>query len=236
MERSDLSSKEGMNMTEWKGADPPVSLVLIHRVITRGMEVGRRNAARFARDGYAGPEVGVGFALYLRTLAGLLHQHHSAEDEIAFPFLRERLPGLPLETLIAEHEQMAAVLEEMAPLLDTLKGQAGEGAALEATGEALARLAKIWPGHIDVEETIISMRRLGTVASAKELAAWLASMGQHRPAGAAPDPVALPFILYNLSPEDRAIMAKNLPPVITQELVPGPWREQWAPMKPFLLD
>ncbi|MFN2218495.1 MAG: hemerythrin domain-containing protein [Anaerolineae bacterium] len=223
-------------MTEWKGADPPISLVLIHRVITRGLEVGMRHAASFARDGYAGPAAGAGFALYLRALAGVLHQHHSGEDEIAFPFLRERLPGLPLDALIAEHVQMASVLEEMTPLLDMLKGQAGEGAALEAAGEALARLAKIWPGHIGVEETIISMKRLGTVAGAEELAAWLASMARHRPEGAAPDAVTVPFVLYNLSPEDRAIMAKNMPPLITQELVPGPWLAQWAPMKPFLLD
>jgi hypothetical protein len=54
--------------------------------------------------------------------------------------------------------------------------------------------------------------------------------------GAPPDPVLVPFILYNLSAEDRAIMAQQMPPAVSQELVPIVWKEQWAPMVPFLLD
>jgi hypothetical protein len=46
----------------------------------------------------------------------------------------------------------------------------------------------------------------------------------------------VPFILYNLSAEDRAIMAQQMPPAVSQELVPIVWKEQWAPMVPFLLD
>jgi hypothetical protein len=72
--------------------------------------------------------------------------------------------------------------------------------------------------------------------SPDELTAWLQEMGRHRPEGAPPDPVVMPFILHNLSPEDRAVMAGQMPPVVSQELVPVVWREQWAPMKPFLLD
>jgi hypothetical protein len=30
-------------------------------------------------------------------------------------------------------------------------------------------------------------------------------------------------------------MAQQMPPVVSQELVPVAWKEQWAPMKPFLL-
>ncbi len=223
-------------MIESKSSDPPIALVLIHRAISRGLRVGMEYAASFAQEGYPEPSVGVGLALYLRTLVGVLHQHHSAEDEIAFPFLRERLPGLPLDALVAEHEQMESILEDLVLLLDRLQGEAGEEAVLEAARAELAKLARIWPGHIDIEETGISMGKLEDVASAEELAGWLAAMGQHRPEGASPDPVSLPFVLYNLSADDRAIMAKNMPPVVIQELVPVAWREQWAPMKPFLLD
>jgi len=222
-------------MAESKGADPPITLVLIHRVITRGLEEGMRNAASF-QERAPKPEVMAGFALYLRTLAGVLHQHHSGEDEIGFPFLRDKLPDLPLDALIAEHQQMTAVLEELAPLLDSLEGPAGGESALAAILGKLAQLAEIWPGHIGVEETYISVSRLVAMVGSEALAAWLGSMAQHRPEGAAPDAVTVPFVLYNLSPEDRAIMAKNMPPVITQELVPGPWRAQWSPMASFLVD
>jgi hypothetical protein len=48
--------------------------------------------------------------------------------------------------------------------------------------------------------------------------------------------VEMPFVLFNLEPEDRAAMAGMLPPVVTQQLVPVAWRAQWAPMQPFLLE
>ena len=223
-------------MTELKASDPPIALVLVHQAISRGLDVGCQYATRFARTGYPDRATGAGLALYLRTLVGVLHMHHSAEDVIAFPFLREKLPDLPFNALIAEHERMEVILKEFAPILDELRGEPGEELALEAACGALASLSEIWPGHIDVEETRISAGRLEAMIGAGALAAWLAAMGQHRPEGAPPDPVGLPFILYNLPAEERAIMAAQMPPAVSQELVPGPWKVHWAPMKPFLLD
>jgi hemerythrin-like domain-containing protein len=223
-------------MTKSQAPDAPITLVLIHRTISRGLQVGLSHTQSFAREGYPDPATGEGFGLYLRTLAGVLHIHHSAEDKVAFPFLRETSPDLPLDDLIEEHVQMASILEEIAPVADQLHGQAGEGPALEATHGALTRLAEIWPSHIDVEESSISVKQVQAVVGAEALARWLQEMGQHRPEGAPPDPVALPFILHNLSAEDRAIMAQFMPPIVSQELVPKAWKENWAPMKPFLLD
>ena len=222
-------------MNESEMSDPPIALVLVHQAISRGLDVGCQYATRFARTGYPDRATGAGFALYLRTLVGVLHMHHSAEDEIAFPFLRDKLTELPFEALITEHEQMEAILEGMAPILDELRGESEEESALEAACGALASLSEIWPGHIDVEETRISVERLEAMVGAEALAGWLVEMGQHRPDGAPPDPAGLPFILYNLPAEERAIMAGQMPPVVSQELVPGPWRESWAPMEPFLL-
>ena len=223
-------------MIESRTSDPPIALVLIHNAISRGLTTGIQYAESFARDGYPDRATGAGFALYLRTLAGVLHLHHSAEDEIAFPFLREKLPDLPFEDLIAEHERMEDILQELTPNLGKLHGEAGEEAKLQAVRGALAELADIWPGHIDVEEKGVSVERLEAMVGAEALASWLAEMGQHRTEGAPPDPVALPFILYSLPAGERAIMAAQMPPAVSQELVPGAWKEQWAPMKPFLLD
>jgi len=58
---------------------------------------------------------------------------------------------------------------------------------------------------------------------------------QHGMAHAGPDYLAAPFILHNLEAEDRAHMAGEMPPIVSQELVPVVWKDQWAPMKPFLL-
>ena len=223
-------------MSNSQVSDPPISLVLIHRAISRGLDVGRRYAESFSRDGYPDPATGAGLTLYLQTLAGILHQHHSAEDEIAFPFLRDKLPDLPFDDLIAEHEQMEEILGELVSILERLKGGAGEELVLDGAGTALSRLSEIWPGHIDAEETGISTGKLVSMVGPEALGSWLAEMGQHRPQGAPPDPVGIPFFLYNLSEGDRAIMAQQMPPAVVQELVPGPWKEYWAPMRPFLLD
>ena len=223
-------------MNTSKPSDPPIALVLIHRAISRGLSTGIHYAQSFAREGYPDRATGVGFALYLRTLAGILHQHHSAEDEIAFPFLRELLPDLPFGALIAEHEQMEEILEELSSTLDELHGNAGEERALEAVSSSLARLDALWPAHIAVEETGISVKALEASVGAKALGSWLAEMGQHRPEGAPPDPVGIPFVLYNLPEQERAIMGGQMPPAVSQELVPGPWKEHWGPMEPFLLD
>jgi hypothetical protein len=51
-----------------------------------------------------------------------------------------------------------------------------------------------------------------------------------------PAPLAVPFLLYNLEGEDRAFFLAVMPPEVTQQLVPVVWKEEWAPMKPFLLD
>jgi hemerythrin-like domain-containing protein len=223
-------------MTETQGSDLPVTLVLIHRVLTRGLDVGLRYTEEFTREGYPDPATGAGLALYLQMLAGALYLHHSAEDQIGFPLLREKLPDVPVDRLTAEHEQMAAILEELAPILDRMRGEAEEGPLLEAARAELVKLAQIWPAHIRIEETNISVKKLVALIGPDALAEWLQQMGQHRPEGSPPDPVVVPFILHNLSAEDRATMAQYMPPVVSQELVPVVWKEHWAPMKPFLLD
>ena len=56
--------------------------------------------------------------------------------------------------------------------------------------------------------------------------------GQH----VEPLSLGVPFLLYNMSRKERAAYAQTLPPMVTEQLVPVVWKEQWAPMQPFLLD
>ena len=51
-----------------------------------------------------------------------------------------------------------------------------------------------------------------------------------------PDYLVVPFMLYDLDPEPRAIMTAALPTVVTEQLVPVAWKDRWATMKPYLLD
>ncbi len=51
-----------------------------------------------------------------------------------------------------------------------------------------------------------------------------------------PEYLVIPFVLYNLTGQDRTMIEQVMPPLVTQQLVPGAWKEKWAPMKPFLFD
>jgi hypothetical protein len=47
--------------------------------------------------------------------------------------------------------------------------------------------------------------------------------------------LVMPFVLYNLSPEDRAITSQGFPEMVTKQLVPIDWKDKWVSMQPFLL-
>jgi hypothetical protein len=51
---------------------------------------------------------------------------------------------------------------------------------------------------------------------------------------AEPLSLVLPFVLYNLSPEDRSIEAQLIPEK-RKRLVETNWKDEWASMQPFLL-
>jgi hypothetical protein len=51
-----------------------------------------------------------------------------------------------------------------------------------------------------------------------------------------PHYLVVPFMLYNLEPGPRSILASRMPSEMTEQLVPVAWKDQWAPMKPFLLE
>ena len=43
------------------------------------------------------------------------------------------------------------------------------------------------------------------------------------------------WVLFNLPPETRAILAKGMPAELTEKMVPVVWKPQWESMTPFLL-
>jgi hypothetical protein len=97
---------------------------------------------------------------YGRKSRAKLSAHHLAEDEVAFPYLRPKLPEVPFDELMTEHSQQHL----QSPFL------------------------------------------------------------------------GIPFVLYNLPADERAIMTAMMPPAVTQQLVPVDWKQMWAPMQLFLLD
>ena len=144
--------------------------------------------------------VQAGWELFKRQL----HLHHTAEDAIVWPALRERLTGSDqaqsvLDAMEAEHQQIDPLLAAV----DDAFGRAGDGhrADAGAIGDAADALARSLTGHLTHEErdglpligvalTSAEWRRVGFrivrqngLSAGGEMFAWLAD-------GADPDQAA----------------------------------------------
>jgi hemerythrin-like domain-containing protein len=214
------------------GAD----MLRVHRVVTRGLEVSSQRGAGFAQEGFPSAAIQEGFLAYVRAMAGVLDAHHLSEDEVAFPYFREKMPDVPYEKLMADHRAIVGVLEKLRKAAEAVAATAGSAESLRSLNGVLTTLWGLWHPHIAIEETHWSPEAIAVLMSEEENLQLGQKIGESSQKHLHAPPVEIPFVLYNLAPEDRAIMAKAMPPVVVQQLVPLVWRAQWAPMKPFLLE
>jgi len=210
-------------------------LLRIHRAITRGLTVGAEKGAEFARGGFPDPGLSQGFAAYLQGLSAVLKAHHLGEDEVAFPFFRERLPSSLYERLSDDHHKIEALLKTLNQAIANV-GSSGSQADLNRLVDCLHSITVVWTPHIALEEGHFSPEALAAVMTLEEQGRMSGAMAKHSQEHATPSYLALPFTLFNLQPEDRAAMAAAMPSMVVDELVPKVWKDQWAPMRPFLLE
>jgi len=167
----------------------------------------------------------------------VLNAHHLGEDETAFPYFRQKLPNAPYDKLMADHRLIEGVLEKLEAAAASVAGNAQPGEPLHTLDGVLATLSRLWHPHMGSEESILfDPETIAALMDEDENLQLGQKMGESSQKHLHAPPVEIPFVLYNLAPDDRAMMAKMLPPVVTQQLVPLVWRAQWAPMKPFLLE
>jgi hypothetical protein len=208
------------------GAD----LLLIHKVMTRGIHVASEHADTYQEEGYPDLETQTGYERYVQALTELLHVHHDGEDHLAWPFLRDRLPDEPYAKLVRQHNEITTILERIETAIDT-----GDLAGLS---EELSKLDTHWHEHIDIEESAFSIGKTEEALTDKEQIAISSKLSQHTIQHAEPTSLILPFTLYNLEPQDREVLIKKVPPDQREQILAaaeGPWKEHWSPMEPFLL-
>jgi hypothetical protein len=210
-------------------------LVRIHSVITRGLDVSIDRSQAFAQAGFPDASTKVGFVNYVQSLASLLHAHHLMEDEQAFPYLRDLLPEMPFDLLTDQHRQMIPVLDEINSAVGGVATGSQPDQSLGDLNRALVRVNGMWGPHIQIEEEHFSIDKGAEMIDVNEHTRLAQLFAKFSLEHTGPDYLVIPFILYNLSPEERAIIAGAMPPMVTQELVPKAWKEKWAPMQPFLL-
>jgi len=205
-----------------------LDLQRIHRVITRGLAVSQDNCQAFAESGFPDDTTREGFWKYCQALEANAHGHHVTEDDLFFPYLRERMPDTDFDELTAEHQEMRGILAEMQA--------AREAASLANMHRALSKMADLWHPHIEKEEAEFSPEIAAEVMTIPEQIDMAQKAAAHSQEHAQPAPLAVPFLLYNLEADDRAYFLAVMPPEVTQQLVPVVWKDEWAPMKSFLLD
>lgn len=209
-------------------------LIRIHKAITRGLTVAATRGAEFIRDGFPDPRIQQGFALYVQTLTAVVSAHHLGEDEVAFPALKQKLPATPFGRLSADHVIIETGLERIKTALPDLAGT-NNAAALVKTVESIKGILAVWTLHIKIEQTAFSAEAIAGAMTPEEQAAISMDFGKHAQEHVGAPFFALPFVLFNLTPADRAEMLGMMPkPVV--DLIPGEWKDKWSPMKPFLLD
>jgi hemerythrin-like domain-containing protein len=209
-------------------------MLSIHAVITRGLEVAVERSAAFAGEEKPDTAGREGLVSYLRCLLSLLVVHHETEDLLAFPLFKQ--------SVAAPYDLMAKQHQELHELIDAAKKETEAAAADVSTPEPWKALSAImrniqalWHPHIAIEEQHFTLEDFAKRMPPEEHVRLSQQFMEHTQKNTGPDYLMVPFLLFNLPPEKRSFFAGEMPPVVTQELVPIVWKEKWAPMQPFLL-
>ena len=210
-------------------------LLRVHKVITRSLDVIIAQGQDFAEAGFPDAITQAGFTDYVRCLASLMHAHHTAEEELAFPYFRTKLPDEPYDSMLTEHSQIAWLVYDIRSMVGDAGGAAIDPGKLKNLESVVTDVRQIWQQHIPKEEKSFSPQHLAEVMSPDEQATMGRLFGEHSARHAVPDYLVVAFFLMNLEGEDREIMAQNLPPLVVEQLVPVVWKDKWGPMRPFLL-
>jgi len=205
------------------------ALFRIHKIISRALSISVQKCDEYLGKQGMPPEDAAGFHMYITTLKRVTHSHHLTEDEIVFPYFRDKLEA-PYSRLEDDHQALARILVDLDKCLSgTSSGGVGK------LREALGEFDKLWGPHIGIEQEHFTAEKLKPVVAMREQADLTARCDEHGKRNSGPGPLALPFLLYNLEGADREAFSTPIPWVVKKVLVPIVWRGQWKPMSPFLL-
>ncbi len=210
-------------------------LIRIHRVITRALNVGKVKGIEFLQSGFPSDQFLLGFTSYTHCLSSVLGSHHQGEDLIAFPAFRKVIPSAPYAQLLNDHHAIEMLLALLPQAIADVSGEALVN-GLRIIVDAMHKITEVWEPHIQLEEYYFSRDALTAVIDLEDQRRIGEAASKYSQEHTGPPYWVVPFILFNLDLEDRVTMAANYPPMIMDELVPIVWKDQWAPMKSFLLD
>jgi len=212
------------------------NFIFQHKIYTRGLKVSLENVNKFLEEGVESSN-NDGFLKYLQSLSSLLEGHHLVENEKVFPYFIDKLPGVPYGRLMSEHKEIKGALERINTAIADIKSGKGEIKSLKNIKLSLDKIDGLWHAHIKIEESQLYTKIASLKLSPEEANMKMQEFSQFfQEHTAGPPYLNMPFVLYNLSPEDRAIFSRDFPETVLKQLVPIDWKDKWAPMKPYLLE
>ena len=217
-----------------QGSNIAVSFLNIHSIITRALRVSIESVQGFSQRGFQDEGRREGFFNYIRALASVLNAHHLTEDEIAFPYFRDKLPEAPFDLLSATHQEIVHIVDEIKLAAEKCEKNDQVETELRNLEIALTRLNGMWHPHIQIE-TEQFIKKADALIPVEEQLRLLKLIGEHGQKHAVPPYLTVPFMLYNLPVEDRKVFSQGMPAEVIQNLVPVVWKEKWESMTPFLL-
>ena len=209
--------------------------IRFHKVMTRGLAVSLQNINEFLQIGAVEKLNREGFIKYVQSFSSVLHGHHQAEDEKIFPYFKDKLPEVPYERLISEHEIFNDGLQKINTGIDHLKSENDELDSLKLLKSGFDKIDQIWHPHIQIENAQLYGKIGSLNIDFEEMIKIQKDAGEFFQEHADPAYLIVPFVLYNLSPEDRTIASQGFPEMVTKKLVPIEWKDKWISMQPFLL-
>ena len=209
--------------------------IRFHKVMTRGLRVSLQNINAFLHIGELEKLKREGFIKYVQSFSSVLHGHHQAEDEKIFPYFEHKFPEVPYKRLKSEHVIFNGGLNEINTGIDQLKSENDDLVSLKLLKSGFDKIDKIWHPHIQIENTQL-YERIGSLnIDLDEMIKLQKKDKEFFQEHTGPAYLVMPFVLYNLSPEDRAILTQGSPEVLKKQILSADWKDKWTPMQPFLL-
>jgi hemerythrin-like domain-containing protein len=221
-------------MSEPQESNIAVSFRNIHDIITRGVRVSIESVQGVIHHDFKAAGRREGLFNYIRALSSVLISHHLSEDDMAFPYFRDRMPDAPFDDLTEWHQEMERILNEIKLAVEKCEKNDQLETNLRNLENALIRLNGEWQPHIQVEKDEF-VSKADALIPVEEQLRFVKQFAEYGQKLAHPPYLAVPFMLYNLPVEDRLVFSQWMPAEVIQNLVPVVWKEKWASMTPYLL-
>jgi hemerythrin-like domain-containing protein len=205
-------------------------LLHIHKLLTRSLRVIIKKCDEYISKKQIPADEIEGFNMYVTTFIRVMHAHHMGEDEVVFPVVKERIEA-PYSVLLDDHAKISGILDKLEKELPEVSG-----AGLVRFRTLLGEIDKMWGPHIRSEENSFTTHILDSTFSKTEQQSLSKRVATHGQKSSGPGPVTLPFIFYNLEPDERKEFTRDFPWILKSFLIPVIWKKKWQPMKPFLLN